>query len=100
MKKKRAFVLASVLITALGAAAATGVFFLRAQEASALGDPRQGDYGDTLLNPLIARLSAWARGGGAGITAGRGSEAIEEGTLGVGDGGEDRSIKRLSKVSP
>jgi hypothetical protein len=58
------------------------------------------DYGDTLLNPLIARLSAWARGGGAGITAGRGIEAIEEGTLGVGDGGEDRSIKRLSKASP
>jgi multidrug efflux pump subunit AcrA (membrane-fusion protein) len=53
MKKKRAFVLASVLITALGAAAATGVFFLRAQEASALGDPRQ--------EPPFVRLTAAAQ---------------------------------------
>jgi RND family efflux transporter MFP subunit len=53
MKQKRAFVLASVLITALGAAAATGVFFLRAQEASALGDPRQ--------EPPFVRLTAAAQ---------------------------------------
>jgi RND family efflux transporter MFP subunit len=52
MKKKRAFVLAGVLIAALGAAA-TGAFFLRAQEASALGDPRQ--------EPPFVRLTAAAQ---------------------------------------
>src|SRR5881396_2351272 len=40
MKRKPVFVLGGVLLTALGAAA-IGAFFLRAQEASALGDPRQ-----------------------------------------------------------
>jgi RND family efflux transporter MFP subunit len=40
MKKKRAVVLGGVLLTALGAAT-FGAFFLRAQEASAVGDPRQ-----------------------------------------------------------
>src|SRR5947207_2931300 len=40
MKKKPAVLLGGALITALGAAA-FGVFFLRAQEASAVSDPRQ-----------------------------------------------------------
>jgi RND family efflux transporter MFP subunit len=40
MKRKPVFVLGGVLLTALGAAA-FGAFFLRAQEASAVGDPRQ-----------------------------------------------------------
>ena len=40
MKRKPTVVLAGVLLTALGAAA-FGAFFLRAQEASAVGDPRQ-----------------------------------------------------------
>jgi RND family efflux transporter MFP subunit len=51
MKKKRAFLLAGVLITALGATA-TGVFFLRAQEAAAVSDPRQ--------EPPFVRLTAAA----------------------------------------
>src|SRR5438105_1140690 len=40
MKRKPVFVLGGVLLTALGAAA-FGAFFLRAQQASAVGDPRQ-----------------------------------------------------------
>src|SRR2546421_434823 len=40
MKKRPAVVLGGVLLTALGAAA-FGAFFLRAQQASAVGDPRQ-----------------------------------------------------------
>jgi RND family efflux transporter MFP subunit len=40
MKKRPAVVLGGVLLTALGAAA-FGAFFLRAQEASAVSDPRQ-----------------------------------------------------------
>jgi len=40
MKRKPVFVLGGVLLTALGAAV-FGAFFLRAQEASAVGDPRQ-----------------------------------------------------------
>jgi RND family efflux transporter MFP subunit len=40
MKRKPVFVLGGVLLTAFGAAA-FGAFFLRAQEASAVGDPRQ-----------------------------------------------------------
>src|SRR5690348_11348662 len=49
MKKRPAVLLGGALITALGAAA-FGVFFLRAQEASAVGDPRQ--------DPPIVRLAA------------------------------------------
>ncbi len=52
MKKRPAVVLGGVLLTALGAAA-FGAFFLRAQEASAVGDPRQ--------EPPVVRLVTAAR---------------------------------------
>jgi RND family efflux transporter MFP subunit len=56
MKRKPAFVLAGVLLTALGAAA-FGAFFLRAQEASAVGDPRQ--------EPPVVRLVTTVQGTGS-----------------------------------
>src|SRR2546423_1155210 len=56
MKKKPAFVLTGVLLTALGAAA-IGAFFFRAQEASALGDPRQ--------EPPVVRLVTAVPGTGS-----------------------------------
>src|SRR5881396_3052253 len=56
MKRKPVFVLGGVLLTALGAAA-IGAFFLRAQEASALGDPRQ--------EPPVVRLVTAVQGAGS-----------------------------------
>src|SRR6266567_62496 len=56
MKKRPAVVLGGVLLTALGAAA-FGAFFLRAQEASAVGDPRQ--------EPPVVRLVTAARVAGS-----------------------------------
>ena len=56
MKRKPVFVLGGVLLTALGAAA-IGAFFLRAQEASALGDPRQ--------EPPVVRLVTAVQGTGS-----------------------------------
>src|SRR5256886_12322092 len=67
MKKRPAVVLGGVLLTALGAAA-FGAFFLRAQQASAVGDPRQ--------EPPVVRLVTAARatrpeGGFTGIVGAR-----------------------------
>jgi RND family efflux transporter MFP subunit len=56
MKRKPVFVLGGVLLTALGAAA-IGAFFLRAQEASALDDPRQ--------EPPVVRLVTAVQGAGS-----------------------------------
>jgi RND family efflux transporter MFP subunit len=56
MKKRPAVVLGGVLLTALGAAA-FGTFFLRAQEASAVSDPRQ--------EPPVVRLVTAARVAGS-----------------------------------
>src|SRR5437764_12948892 len=56
MKRKPVFVLGGVLLTALGAAA-IGAFFIRAQEASALGDPRQ--------EPPVVRLVTAVQGAGS-----------------------------------
>ena len=55
MKRKPVLVLGGVLLTALGAAA-IGAFFLRAQDASALGDPRQ--------EPPVVRLVTAVQGAG------------------------------------
>jgi hypothetical protein len=60
----------------------------------AYGGPRlrsYGSYGDTLINPLIARFSAWARGGGGGIrpvAAAKRSRKADSGS----ETAEDRSI--------
>jgi len=56
MKKRPAVVLGGVLLTALGAAA-FGTFFLRAQEASAVSDPRQ--------EPPVVKLVTAARVAGS-----------------------------------
>jgi RND family efflux transporter MFP subunit len=56
MKRKPVFVLGGVLLATLGAAA-IGAFFLRAQEASALGDPR--------LEPPVVRLVTAVQGTGS-----------------------------------
>ena len=56
MKRKPVFVLGGVLLTALGAAA-IGAFFLRAQEASAVSDPRQ--------EPPVVRLVTAVQGTGS-----------------------------------
>src|SRR5947208_16466753 len=56
MKRKPVFVLGGVLLTALGAVA-IGAFFLRAQEASGLGDPRQ--------EPPVVRLVTAVQGAGS-----------------------------------
>jgi RND family efflux transporter MFP subunit len=59
MRKKPAVLLGGALITALGATA-FGVFFLRAQEASAVGDPRQDPPIVKLAAPI--RVSGFERG--------------------------------------
>src|SRR5437660_11187240 len=67
MKKRPAVVLGGVLLTALGAAA-FGAFFLRAQQASAVGDPRQEP---PVVRFVTATKVTWSERGFTGIIAAR-----------------------------